>query len=268
MKKTENSAARLLKIIQKGKELDKAMNCRSAWFDLLDVSDINNSMLMERLGMVMRLPDRIKYELNKIENIDIANYLHWEPSINKGFMSQVLNSNWSSFIDHVSDQSVTFLSITADIISSNLSQNEIEETELNSIKIKIQELLEDIENSNISPDVSNYVRITLQNILLSLEEYEFLGGEVLKKSLENMLGSLIVNDHYNPEIDDSKIGKRFWSILAKFSIVVGLVVSIPQLPEAIQKYFPSIEYNQNKIDSEKPENENIVEIESNKTNWT
>ncbi len=57
--KIDNPAQRLLDILETGKTLPDAQNCRKAWIELLHAEENNEQHLLSRLAKVMELPGRI-----------------------------------------------------------------------------------------------------------------------------------------------------------------------------------------------------------------
>ena len=62
----DNPAARLLRILEKGKKLPPPMSCRQAWCELLEVEIEDKVTLMGRLGKLIPLTAEITEQLSKL----------------------------------------------------------------------------------------------------------------------------------------------------------------------------------------------------------
>ncbi len=109
----DNPAARLLVILESGKEHSAQTNCRNTWKNILGLEAEHDSVLMSRLGKVMELPDQIISTLKKDFPNQLSTYSHWSGQVNKAFFQQNLNGSWQEFIKHIDDHTLMYLRLNS-----------------------------------------------------------------------------------------------------------------------------------------------------------
>lgn len=119
--KIDNPAQRLLDILEAGKTLPDAQNCRKAWIELLDAEENNEQHLLSRLAKVMELPGRILQVRRDHFSTLRGNSIHWKTCVDRAFVSQSLNSNWQSFNQHQA-VIVDLISLSAGIMAECAGQ--------------------------------------------------------------------------------------------------------------------------------------------------
>ncbi|MBB5542819.1 hypothetical protein [Paraburkholderia fungorum] len=112
----DNPASWLLNILVAGKNIPVDKPCRRAWQQLLGVEE--EALLMSRLGKVMELPHQIIALLQGHYPGRAASWQHWHSQVNSGLMQQNLNGQWNSFIGPIDAHSMTYLSMSADLLAN------------------------------------------------------------------------------------------------------------------------------------------------------
>jgi hypothetical protein len=71
---------------------------------------------MSRLGKVMELPDLIIKDITESYPKQSSTHTHWSTTVNNGFMQQNLNGAWKEFIAHIDSHTISYLSMSADLL--------------------------------------------------------------------------------------------------------------------------------------------------------
>ena len=124
--KIDNPAQRLLDILETGKTLPDAWNCRKAWIELLNVEENNEQHLLSRLAKVMELPDRILQVRRDHFSTLRGNSTHWKTCVDNAFVSQSLNDSWLSFNQHIDSRTISELSMLSDLFETRGAHAAIE----------------------------------------------------------------------------------------------------------------------------------------------
>jgi hypothetical protein len=95
--KIDNPAQRLLDILEAGKSYPKTDGCRAVWQQILLVEGMEEQHLLTRLARVMELPGRIVQVREDNFAILRGKSTYWKTRVDRAFVSQGLNSTWSSF---------------------------------------------------------------------------------------------------------------------------------------------------------------------------
>lgn len=228
----DNPAARLLSILEKGKQLPLNTNCRIAWQRLLMVEN-DIALLMSRLGKIMELPEQIILALQEGFPNQKNTWSHWSTKVNAGFMQQHLNSNWDSFINHIDDHSITYLALAADLLQSKSNTKTISDDEIKSVRGKISQIYEEILTADLPDEVKKYLIRYLRKILIGIDEYYLTGALPLLDAVDTMLGHAAIDTNYRNFLRDTELGKKILDTLGAMANVVTVAVGIPQLTQTL-----------------------------------
>jgi hypothetical protein len=226
----DNPAERLLEILQAGQSISKSVNCRTAWKQILSLEkDSTESQLMSCLGKIMDLPNQSITLLDSINENDNDSHKHWVKQVSKGFSQQNLNANWASFIDHIDAHSIGYLKLCSRLLKAHSAVNFLSEDQLESIKSQIQELIVDVNSSDLELPVKQYLVRSLQRIIVSIDEYFISGSVPIIEAIETTIGHTVTNKDFRDALKSSDIGEAIWEVLFKVSSVVSLSAGLPEL---------------------------------------
>ena len=231
---SDNPAARLLKILQDGKEIPPTTKCRDVWHKILDVERSDPALLMSRLGKVMELPDLIINDI--IENYPNQgrSYEHWSSKVNAAFMQQNLNGTWQEFIAHIDSHTISYLNMSADLLDMKALTQLISESEISDIRNKIDELLNEAIDLDLDQDFKTYIIHYLRKIITAIDEYRISGAIPVSESIESAFGHAFVDENYRSNISGTEFGSKIISVLGAVAAIVTIAVGLPQLPDTFQ----------------------------------
>ncbi|MCH8543718.1 MAG: hypothetical protein LAT61_09120 [Alcanivorax sp.] len=240
----DNPAARLLNILEQGREIPPDMNCRKAWCQLLSVGIKDKAVLMGRLGKVMSLSTEILSRLNSIEGIKVERYIHWETPLDKAFLQNHLNGPWKAFKDHIDDHVINYLSMTSDLLSHKSPEPVLSRSSLDSILSNARDLIDEVKLSEIPIAIKEFMLKQLRKICLAVEEYEINGAESISSVVESAFGYGVLHGESVELAKTDGMTKKFWQNMANIALIVSISTGVQQLAAPIVNLLPEIDFNQ------------------------
>lgn len=231
---SDNPAARLLKILQDGKEIKAEVKCRDAWNNLLGVERSEPALLMSRLGKLMELPDLIIKDIKENYPNQKNSHKHWSLKVNAAFMQQNLNGVWKEFITHIDDHTISYLSMSADLLDMKTSTQIISESELSDIRNKVDELLNEAIGLDLDQNFRSYIIHYLRKIITAIDEYRISGAIPISEVIESTFGHAFVDENYRKSMSGTEFGAKVVSVLGAVAATVTIAVGLPQLPDTFQ----------------------------------
>lgn len=240
----DNPAARLLNILERGRELPSDMSCRKAWCQLLSVGIKDKAILMGRLGKVMSLSTEIISRLKNIDGIKVDRYIHWETPLDKAFLQNNLNGQWKAFNDHVDDHVINYLSMTSDLLSHKLPEPVLSKPSLDSILSNARSLIDEVKDSEIPVAIREFMIKQLHKICMAVEEYEINGAESISSAVESAFGYGVLHGESVELAKTDSTTKKFWQNMANIALIVSISTGVQQLAAPIVNLLPEIDFNQ------------------------
>lgn len=228
----DNPAARLLSIIEQGKTIDANFGCRQAWERILNVSN-NNPMLMSRLGKAMELTELTISALREFFPQQGNTWGHWESQVNSAFMTQNLNSHWSTFISNIDSHSITYLRMASDLLNAKSNTKILIDADIDSVKIQLNDLCDEIIASTLDDEVRKYLSRYIRKIIVAIDEYRITGALPLLEAVETTIGHAHLHSEYKSFLTDTELGRRLLETLGSMANVVTVAVGIPQITPVI-----------------------------------
>lgn len=238
-----NPAARLLNILEKGKELAPDTSCRKAWCSILSVDIKDKAILMGRLGHVMALPAEILARLKSIDGIKVDRYTHWHLPIDSAFSRNNLQGKWSEFNNHIDTHVINYLSMTADLLSIKTPDPTIPSASLESILSNSRNLIEEVKASDIPPKTKDFMIKQLYKVCLAVEEYEINGAETISSAVESAFGYGVLNGEAVELAKTNPLSKKFWQQMANIALIISISTGVQQLAAPIVKLLPEIDFS-------------------------
>jgi hypothetical protein len=223
----DNPAARLLAILKEGKTKDIKAPSRKIWHELLQVPEGDHVLLMTRLARVMSLPTEIAVEVLENHPDETQTVSHWKGQITNAFLHLNLNSPWESFIN-----AIDHLNITAKLLHHVARIKPADTAALIHARDKIQDLLSEINSSDIDGEIKITVTRYLINLINTIDEYFITGALPILDASNVMLGNLVVDPKYREFIKSNSLGQKVLSTVSLAANAVTIAVSLPQLTQA------------------------------------
>lgn len=238
--KLDNAAHRLLVLLEKFSEFKDDAKTRNVWRQLLNLEDEPDYILMARLGAVMSLPSQIIATMNK----NFPNErrwkasTHWVNKVDAMFKHNNLNGNWivnKREIDNTTIAELGFLSI---LIETKGHTEELDSVKLSEFKDKINDLKEEIIQSDISENLKECFTKYLNKVIESIDLYEITGVEPIIEAIESTLGHSFVDADYRSAIQGEGFGRKLMVVLNDVAVAVTLAQGLPAIGIAVMNLLP------------------------------
>ena len=224
----DNSASRLLAILQAGKRQPREGNCRQQWHVILQTEN-NESKLMSSLGKVMALPMQILNELNEHYQPHQIHASHWMSKLDASFANQQFHSQWATFIDHIDDHTISYLSNSAMLLEGKSLTKVISAEELASLKTLFSELIEEVLKSEQPKELKFFVIKNLKKIVEAIDDYRLTGSLPLIEAMDATIGHCAFNNAYKEFMFKSSIGTKIAGALQNLANVATVATGYAQL---------------------------------------
>lgn len=228
---TDNAASRLLSILNKAKEIDKNTQSSRAWKEVLQTTD--SALLLSRLGKVIALPEDISAALsNRVEtNRDVIQHISRQFFV--AYSSHKFSDKWEVFVSKIDNHMLNYLSLASTLLETQVRTRQLEDRELEEIRLDILDILDKSRNSELPPRVKAYLVSHLHEIISALDDYFITGAEPVLTRIEATLGHAHIDSEYKGFLRDDELGERLLESLAAAANLVTVAVGLPHLANAI-----------------------------------
>lgn len=228
----DNPAARLLSILEAGKNLPGSGACRKTWHHLLQ-TDGSHSLLMSRLGKLFELPRQIEQDLQDNFPDHVKHARHWSSQVETAFMSQNLLGDWGSFIGHIDAHTISYLSLTAELLQTRANTKTIADDSIHEIRERLSAIYDEVLAAEIPDEVRVYLVRYIRSILNSIDEYFLTGALPVLAATGTLLGHTFLDERYRSVLANTALGTKLYECLTAMANVVTVAVGIPQLSTAL-----------------------------------
>ena len=226
--KYDNPAARLLAILERGKEFKPDRNCRECWEELLEAKG-DSAMLMARLGLLMALPQCVVSALIHAYPTQGNTWAHWEGQVSAAFMAQNMHADWKSFAANIDNHSYTYLRLAADLLNAKDQAQLLERDQVAEVRLRVQEALDAVIGTDIPRALKAQVVRCMKRVLDAMDEYHITGGVGVLEAAEAALGHASVDSEYKSFLQNTEIGQKALDAIAAAANLLTISVGIPQL---------------------------------------
>ena len=249
MDKNNNPAGRLHSLLIQGKAQTPNVHASEVWAELLNVPEDDKSLLLRRVGQVMTLPSSVKEAMSHIDDLNHDIYLKWLPRVETSFSVLNFQIQWKQFIDRFDAEIMYGIEICADRLARERPEKTVDENQLELLLEKVNELLEELESTEMDNKLWFYLYDNLVRVKEGIEEYKVCGIKPLEASFERAVGNTVLTPNIYKECQNTDIGKSFWEFMSKLAIVITIAQGAIQIGN--EQVFLIPEINGNSDDQEK-----------------
>lgn len=234
--KIDNPAQRLLDLLEQGKKYPTNHNCRTVWQQILQVEGMEEQHLLTRLAHAMALPGRIIQVREDNFSTLRGKSNHWKNHIDKAFVSQNLNSDWSTFWSSIDDRTLTELGMLSDLFETRGAHAGIAADEIDALLERITQLRSEIRESGLSATMKTLLLKQIAQIHDALESYSISGIEPVMDAVQSALGLAVLHPEYRNEISKgtgSQFGEKISALLTDTASVVTIAGAMPMISGAV-----------------------------------
>ncbi len=253
MDKNNNPAGRLHSLLLEGKKQSTNVQASVVWAKLLNVPEDDKSLLLRRVGHVLTLPSNIKEAMSHIEDLNHEVYLKWLPRVETSFSVLNFQIQWKQFIDRFDAEIMYGIEICADRLSREQPEKTADSEKLDKLLDKVNELLEELESSEMDNNLWFYIYDNLQRVKEAIEEYSICGIKPLEAAFERAVGNTVLTPNIYKECQNTDIGKSFWEFMSRLAIVITIAQGAIQIGNGSVFLIPDATINSN-------DQEEVVEV--------
>ena len=239
MEVSNNPAGRLHALLREGQTKPKDKPASEIWSEILEVQNDDTGLLLRRVGHVLTLPSSVKEAMSYTDGLDPSIYLRWLPAVETSFGILNFQMAWKQFIDRFDGEIMYGIEICSDILSRERPEKTADDTLLVSLLDKVNELLAELDNTELDPNVWFYIYDHLIKIKEAIEEYKFRGIKPLEAVFEQAIGGVVLSPELYKNSQKSTTGKRFWEVMGRLAIVVTIAAGSIQIGKDIVAILPS-----------------------------
>ncbi|MFD0740067.1 hypothetical protein ACFQZQ_12350 [Lysobacter koreensis] len=176
----DNSAARLLRVLERCKEIDTGVDCATAWREVLAAPD--NNVLLGAFGEFFTLVNDTASEVlhrhpDLVDAVD-----HWRSRIFNGFNATQMNGRWEHFLAHIDNVTLFSLRSQAKVLHSEERRTELAPDQLSQIYQHLSQALELIGNGDMPVEIREMLIGRIENLQALINRYRFVGQKALLDS--------------------------------------------------------------------------------------
>ena len=178
----ENSASRLLELLEKGKAFPKNKSCADAWKFLLGVErDIE---IPERLGHFYRLVGQAAEDVIRSNPAAAGGVDHWRSRIYSAIENSKFGNPWENFINQIDSHTFNYLRLQSDSLDSKRPTKKLNKDHLKKARDFLEKSLDEIRESSLpGADKINLIA-KIQSVIFAIDNYDILGQEAVFDSMK------------------------------------------------------------------------------------
>lgn len=231
----ENSAARLLGILENGKKASKSEQCINVWMKLLDAN--NGYDVPGKLGKLMLEADETASIILDAHPDEEESVKYWRQRICSGFSEASLNAQWQVFIKHIDIHVLNYLRGHAKLIHFDNPQKAVSTETLNNIKELAQKAKDALIESDLEAIIKLNLSKKLSEIIESIEDYKITGFTAVFDTASSLIGQIIqLPEDKKTALRESEASKKIWEAFKTISDIaqatsgyIALGLSVSQL---------------------------------------
>jgi hypothetical protein len=220
----DNSVSRLLKILERAKELKGTNPCIQNWKELFNARE--DYEVPEKIGSLLTLSGVAARQVVALHPDCIDGVIYWQSRLTSALSSASLKSEWSEFFKYIDGHAISYLRMQAKLVDNERRSTLLEESRLNDARIALHTALDEISSSNLSNEAKIILLDRVRSLIAAIENYAIFGQDAifdLLKATAFDIGSL---REAGQDIPKSGALREGLSILADLMTVAS---SIPAL---------------------------------------
>ena len=233
-----NPAVRLYEILSKSKELcnsniKKQSRFRTVESVIAQVFELDIKMeeeIFRAIIQVIQMIENIKKLTNMIESDSKDELIKSLTNFEKKIMAIGLDDEIYKLDDIITNEiliSIKGLALALDVCNRYKS---VEEDSLINFKEKIQGLIEDLNELDVEQEVKGFINNVLLDLYNKIEKYKIYGMDELRLSIEQNLGSIMLNKGVSEEASNNKSFKesikKVLSLLSSINTAISFTKNI------------------------------------------
>jgi hypothetical protein len=230
---TDNPAGRLVSLVNRIRTYDLGKRSLDVWQKILGADGVLE--VANRFALVLTLPKAAKDSIESIPDINHELHLRWVPALQQALAGHSFNSPMNTFTTPIDGPAMYALEYCADLLSNRRPKKVIEQSELESLAHKIDQLRQDVAVADLSSAVKEYIFDNLDLISGAIRDYQFVGVRPLERALHATVGSIPFKKQEALQMKGTDFSKRFWEIVGRIAMILSVVNSAVQLTKSVDQ---------------------------------
>lgn len=247
---SNNPAGRLHALLREGQSKQKDKPASEIWAEILNVPKEDTGLLLRRVGHVMTLPSGIKEAMSYVDDLDHSIYLRWLPRVEASFSILNFQMAWKQFIERFDGEVMYGIEICSDRLSRDRPEKVADESLLESLLKKVNDLLGELESIDVEPGTWFFIYDNLVKIKEAIEEYKVQGIKPLEAVFEQTIGEVVLTPEKYQSSQKTEKGQKFWEVMGYLALVVTITAGTIQIGKDAVSILPPPEEES----TEQPEN--------------
>jgi len=184
-----NPASRLHALLKQLISGDPKKQMLEAWADVLEVKEKKDIEVARRLVMLNEMLDETERAIKLNPKLNHSVYLSCFPQIRTVFSPMHLHSSRENLaIPHLTPEVLARLEFCAEALRDDWSELDLTPDELQAISADLNELIEQVAASSISPMLRKSLLEVLETARVAISLYRVYGAKGLRKNLQSLFG--------------------------------------------------------------------------------
>jgi hypothetical protein len=235
-----NPANRLHAILVRAKQKElQSKPMLQSWRNVLQLpDDIDDLLVMNKIGKVFTLPFVITTYISRFADLDAELYLGWRNDLGAAFRHVHFNTNFSEFGSRLSDSLLISIRFCDHELEKRMPEKAVSREELNTVRESAWSLYEEVLASDLPPHLFSYLLDHLYLIIEAIDDFDITGAAGVERSLNSVIGSVATDMGTAREANESPFGERFWGVMAKAGVALKLAKTALELADGVRKFLP------------------------------
>lgn len=193
----DNSASKLLSILEICRKQSKSRSCVDTWKEVLEVS--SHTELVGALGEFLSLADNAAKEVLSVHP-DESGVEYWKLRIFKGFYSASLSRPWAEFIQHVDDVTIFTLRSHAALIAGKRPMLSASSESLKEISDLLEQATILLMELALADEEKSILLTRIEQLKCLINRYRFVSPSAVMDAAKVLAAELVVVGRNQPEV--------------------------------------------------------------------
>ena len=232
----DNSAYRLLTILEAGKKYPGNRPCLSAWKHLLGAD--TELEVLGKYGYFFRLVGEAAEEVLRISPSSEGAVSHWKSRILAGISSSHMSSPWEAFMGQIDSHTFEYLRMQVDLVDGKIHKKSLDIEQLTKARGHLFVALNEIRESNsLTPETRIALIAKIQGIISAIDNYSIVGQDHVFDAVKAAFFDIAHANQRGVEVPGKSSIREGLSILSDLMSVADGAIA---LSGPISQFLPSL----------------------------
>ncbi len=169
------------------------MTVAQLWAGSFGIKNMNAVTFYRIAAHLNDLADSVELRIREIPSLNHKLYLKDVPTLRSMICPNSMTANWDSLRPPLNMGALTALEFCANELGKLHSEEKVTAEDLAQLKTQFSHLLEEVSKSDLATEIKVILLDLLTSALISIEQYQVLGNDGLKKAVSYAVGSLTLH---------------------------------------------------------------------------